>query len=206
MKRALMMTVLAAAVAPALARAGEASVGKTAPDFTLVDSNGRSHSLTAYRGRLVVLEWVNFGCPFVLKHYSSGNMQRLQKAYSGKDVVWLSINSSAAGKQGHHTPAEINAALAEHGAAPTAYLIDSAGTVGRAYGARTTPHMFVVSPAGVVLYAGGIDDRPSTDVADIAGATNYVRAALDETLAGKPVSVADTKPYGCSVKYAEKAE
>lgn len=206
MKRALMMTVLAAAVAPALAHAGEASVGKTAPDFTLVDSNGKSHSLSAYRGRLVVLEWVNFGCPFVRKHYSSGNMQRLQRAYTGKDVVWLSINSSAAGKQGNHTPAEINAALAEHGAAPTAYLIDAAGTVGRAYGARTTPHMFVVSPAGVVLYAGGIDDRPSTDVADIEGATNYVRAALDETLAGKPVSVADTKPYGCSVKYAEKAE
>jgi hypothetical protein len=192
--------MILAAAAPALAQAG---VGKPAPDFTLMDSTGKSHTLSAYRGQHVVLEWVNFGCPFVRKHYDSGNMQRLQKAYTGKGVVWLSINSSAAGKQGHHTPAEINAALARHGAAPTAYLVDAAGTTGHAYGARTTPHMFVVNPAGTIVYAGGIDDRPSTDVADIEGATNYVRAALDEVLAGKAVSVADTKPYGCSVKYAD---
>jgi hypothetical protein len=200
MKTALIAAALVAAGA-GYAGAQTAVVGKPAPDFTLVDSNGQSHALSSYKGKHVVLEWVNFGCPFVGKHYGSGNMQRLQKAYTSKGVVWLSINSSAEGKQGFHTPSEVNALLKEKGAAPTAYLIDTAGTVGHLYGARTTPHMFLVDPKGTLLYAGGIDDRASTDQADIQGATNYVQAALDEALAGKAVTTAVTKPYGCSVKY-----
>jgi peroxiredoxin len=203
MKNALMAAALVVAgAACASAQAGSAVVGKAAPDFTLVDSNGQSHTLSSYQGKHVVLEWVNFGCPFVGKHYGSGNMQRLQKAYTGKGVVWLSVNSSAQGQQGFHTASEVNALLKEKGAAPTAYLIDTDGKVGHLYGARTTPHMFVVDPKGTLVYAGGIDDRPSTDQADIQGATNYVSAALDETLAGKAVTVASSKPYGCSVKYS----
>ena len=202
MKKAIVAAALVVAGASfASAQTGSAVVGKAAPDFTLVDSNGQSHTLSSYKGKHVVLEWVNFGCPFVNKHYGSGNMQRLQKAYTGKGVVWLSVNSSAQGKQGFHAPAELNALLKEKGAAPSAYLIDTDGKVGHLYGARTTPHMFVVDPKGTLLYAGGIDDRPSTDQADIEGATNYVAAALDQALAGKAVTVATSKPYGCSVKY-----
>ena len=187
----------------ALASAQEgAVVGKAAPDFTLTDSNGKSHSLSAYKGKTVVLEWVNFGCPFVRKHYGAGNMQKLQKGYTGKGVVWLSVNSSGEGKEGFHTAAEINALLSEKGAAPSAYLVDASGKVGHLYGARTTPHMFVIDPQGTLVYAGGIDDKPSTDQADIAGATNYVAAALDDTLAGKAVRTSVSKPYGCSVKYS----
>jgi alkyl hydroperoxide reductase subunit AhpC len=187
----------------ALASAQEgAVVGKPAPDFTLTDSNGKSHSLSAYKGKTVVLEWVNFGCPFVRKHYGAGNMQKLQKDYTGKGVVWLSLNSSGQGKEGFHTAAEINSLLSEKGAAPSAYLSDTNGKVGHQYGARTTPHMFVIDPKGTLVYAGGIDDKPSTDQADIPGATNYVAAALDEALAGKKVATAVTKPYGCSVKYS----
>lgn len=187
----------------ALASAQEgAVVGKAAPDFTLTDSNGKSHSLSAYKGKTVVLEWVNFGCPFVRKHYDSGNMQKLQKAYTGKGVVWLSVNSSGEGQQGFHTAAEINSLLGEKNASPSAYLVDTNGKVGHLYGARTTPHMFVVDPKGTLVYAGGIDDKPSTDQADIATATNYVSAALDDTLAGKAVRTTASKPYGCSVKYS----
>jgi glutathione peroxidase-family protein len=203
---AIMTLVAAGSLAAAWAQDGPAVVGKAAPDFTLSDSNGKSHTLSSYRGKHVVLEWVNFGCPFVGKHYGSGNMQKLQKAYTAKGVVWLSINSSATGKQGYYPAAEINTLLGEKGAAPTAYLIDTDGKVGHAYGARTTPHMYVVNPAGTLVYAGGIDDKPSTDVADIPGATNYVAAALDDALAGKPVRTTTSKPYGCSVKYAAQAE
>jgi peroxiredoxin len=181
---------------------GGAAVGQPAPDFTLTDSNGKSHALSSYRGQHVVLEWVNFGCPFVVKHYGSGNMQRLQKAYTGKGVVWLSVNSSGKGQQGYFAAADVNPQLQEKGAAPSAYLIDTDGKVGHLYGARTTPHMFVIDPAGTLVYAGGIDDKPSTDQADIAGATNFVAAALDQSLAGKKVTAASSKPYGCSVKYA----
>lgn len=206
MRKAMMMAALVACAAlSAPAQAGTAVVGQAAPEFTLTDSNGKAHTLSSYKGRHVVLEWVNFGCPFVAKHYGSGNMQRLQKAYRDKGVVWLAVNSSAEGKQGYHTAAEIGALLKEKGSAPTAYLIDTPGTVGQLYGARTTPHMYVIDPKGTLVYAGGIDDRPTTDVADIEGATNYVKAALDETLAGKPVTTAVTKPYGCSVKYASAA-
>jgi hypothetical protein len=184
------------------ARAG-VETGKAAPDFTLTDSQGKSHKLSDFKGKYVVLEWVNFGCPFVKKHYDSKNMQGLQKDYTGKDVVWLSICSSAPGKQGHMDAAKINDAVKEAGAAMTAYLIDEKGETGRLYGARTTPHMFIVNPEGNLIYAGGIDDIKSADPADTAKAKNFVKAALDEALAGKPVSTPTFKEYGCSVKYAD---
>jgi hypothetical protein len=203
MKKVMMAAALATiAVAPAFAQGG-AVVGQPAPEFTLKDGSGQSHTLSSLRGKHVVLEWVNFGCPFVQKHYGSGNMQKLQKAYTGKGVVWLSVNSSGEGKQGYYPAAELASVLKGKGAAPTAYLLDTDGKVGHLYGARTTPHMFVIDPQGKLVYAGGIDDRPSTDQADIAGATNYVAAALDQALAGKPVTTAVSKPYGCSVKYAD---
>jgi peroxiredoxin len=181
--------------------AAAAAVGQPAPGFTLADSNGNSHALSSFKGKLVVLEWVNYDCPFVKKHYESGNMQKLQKAYTGQGVVWLAVNSSAPGKQGNFSPEQIDARSKQHGFAATAYLIDADGTVGRAYGAKTTPHMFVIDPDGKLIYAGGIDDKPSTDQADIETATNYVEAALGEALAGKPVSTTSSRPYGCSVKY-----
>jgi peroxiredoxin len=206
MKRALVAS-LGLAVTPSLAilaappARGAAAVGQAAPDFKLTDAKGNGHSLAAYKGRTVVLEWVNYECPFVGKHYGSGNMQALQRAYTGKGVAWLAINSSAPGKQGHFTPAEIEAKSNERKAAFSAYLIDADGAVGRAYGARTTPHMFVIDASGKLVYAGGIDDKPSTDQADVKTAKNFVSAALDETLAGKPVTVASSQPYGCNVKY-----
>ena len=203
MRNAVMVAALAVgSVSPALAQSG-AVVGKPAPEFTLKDGSGQSHALSSLRGKYVVLEWVNFGCPFVNKHYGSGNMQKLQKAYTGKGVVWLSVNSSGQGKQGYYPAAELAGVLKDKGAAATAYLLDTDGKVGHLYGARTTPHMFVIDPKGTLVYAGGIDDKPSTDQADIAGATNYVAAALDQSLAGQKVATAVTKPYGCSVKYSD---
>jgi hypothetical protein len=202
------MNVLAAALAaslllPAVVGRAEAAaaVGQPAPDFTLTDTNGKRHTLSAYKGKFVVLEWVNFECPFVGKHYGSGHMQKIQKDYTARGVVWLSVNSSAAGKQGYYAPDKVNALLEEKRAAPTAYLVDTAGSVGRSYGAKTTPHMYVIDPRGTLLYAGGIDDKPSTDLADIATAKNFVQAALDQAMAGKPVTVATSTPYGCNVKY-----
>lgn len=197
-------TILLAAAALLAAPAGtraQAVVGQPAPAFALTDTSGARHTLASFAGKHVVLEWVNFDCPFVKKHYGSGNMQKLQKAATSRGVVWLSVGSSAPGKQGHFTAEQLSALLREKGAAPTAYLLDADGTAGRAYGAKTTPHMFVIDPAGKVVYAGGIDDKPSTDVADVAAARNHVSAALDEALAGKPVSVPSSQPYGCSVKY-----
>jgi hypothetical protein len=182
-----------------------AAVGQAAPDFTLTDTNGKRHTLSQYKGKIVVLEWVNFECPFVGKHYQSGHMQQLQKTYTGRGVAWLSVNSSAPGKQGHYDAERVNALVKEKAASPTAYLLDTDGTVGRAYGAKTTPHMFVIDAKGTLLYAGGIDDTPSTDLADIATARNYVSAALDEVLAGQPVKVTSSQPYGCSVKYGARA-
>lgn len=179
----------------------KATTGQKAPDFTLADTHGKNHSLAQYAGKTVVLEWVNFKCPFVGKHYDSGNMQKLQKDYTGKGVVWLSICSSAAGKPGNLPLEELNELLKSKGAAPTAYLVDSDGKVGRLYGAMTTPDMFVIDPAQKIVYSGAIDDKVSTDVSDVAHAKNYVVAALDEVMAGKPVKVASTKSYGCSVKY-----
>lgn len=179
----------------------EVVTGEPAPDFTLTDTNGQSHALSAFKGKFVVLEWLNHDCPFVKKHYDGGNMQSLQKEYTAKDVVWLSINSSAEGKEGNYPADKTNALTAEKGAAPTAVLLDGDGTVGKLYGAKTTPHMYVVNPEGVLIYQGAIDSKASADAEDIPTSTNYVKAALDEAMAGKPVSEGSTKSYGCSVKY-----
>ena len=176
-------------------------VGKPAPEFTLTDSDGKTHNLADFKGKIVVLEWLNHGCPFVKKHYDSGNMQKLQKEYTGKDVVWLSIVSSAPGKQGHMSADETNKTKAEKGSAATAVLIDEDGKVGRLYDAKRTPEMFIVGKDGTLVYAGAIDDKPSPDPADVEGAKNYIAQALDEILAGKPVSEPTTTAYGCSVKY-----
>jgi peroxiredoxin len=175
--------------------------GKPAPDFSAVDSNGKTVKLSDFRDKIVVLEWTNDGCPYVKKHYNSGNMQSLQKDATAKGAVWLTIVSSAPGLQGYVDGAAANALTASRGAAPTAVLLDPEGTVGRLYDARTTPHMFIVDRAGTLVYMGGIDDQPTRDPAGIATAKNYVRAALSEVMEGKPVTEAVTRPYGCSVKY-----
>lgn len=177
------------------------AIGSPAPEFTATDSNGQSHSLSDFKGKFVVLEWLNHGCPFVVKHYESGNMQNLQREYTGKDVVWLSVVSSAPGEQGHMSPEDTNATVAGKNAAPTAVLLDEDGTVGRLYDAKVTPEMFIINPDGVLIYAGAIDDKASTDVADIATAKNFVKQAFDEALGGQEVSEPKTKAYGCSVKY-----
>ena len=179
----------------------EPAVGSPAPAFTLTDTHGKQHDLAGFKGKYVVLEWVNFGCPFVKKHYGSGNMQATQKKAVDKGVVWLSVCSSAQGKQGHMAAAEWNEEIPARKMSSTAVLIDESGEVGRTYGAKTTPHMYIINPDGVLIYKGAIDDKPSTDQDDIPGARNHVLAALDEAMAGKPVSMASTTPYGCSVKY-----
>jgi peroxiredoxin len=181
-----------------------AEVGKPSPEFSLTDTNGKSHRLSDFKGKTVVLEWINHGCPFVVKHYSGGNMQGLQKTYTDKGVVWLSICSSAPGSQGHMSAADWNKTTAEKKAFSTAVLIDEDGSVGYLYGAKTTPHMYVVNAEGVLVYNGAIDSLKSTSAADTAKAENYVSKALDEVLAGKAVTTATTPPYGCSVKYAKK--
>ena len=186
------------ATAPALAAL---PIGKAAPDFRANDPNGRLVSLSDYKGKTVVLEWSNPECPSVKKHYESGNMQKTQAAAAADGVVWLTVNSSAEGKQGYMTPAEAKGLAAGQQSRRTAYLLDPKGEVGRSYGATATPHMFVVNPGGTLVYNGGIDDKPSTDESDIAGARNHVLAALGELKAGKPVSVPTSRPYGCSVKY-----
>src|SRR5688572_13730544 len=179
----------------------EPTVGSPAPALTLTDTKGKQHNLADYKGKHVVLEWVNFGCPFVKKHYESGNMQATQKKAVDKGVVWLSVCSSAEGKQGHMDAADWNEEIADRKLASSAVLIDESGDVGKAYGAKTTPHMYIVNPDGILVYKGAIDDKPSTNKDDIPGARNYVLAALDESMAGKPVSTASTQSYGCSVKY-----
>jgi peroxiredoxin len=176
-------------------------VGQAAPDFRASDVSGRPVSLAQFRGKTVVLEWSNPECPSVKKHYESGNMQRTQAAAAAGGVVWLTVNSSAPGNQGHMSAAEAKEFAAAQQSRRTAYLLDSDGALGRSYGAKTTPHMYVINPAGTLVYNGGIDDKPTTDKADIAGARNHVLAALAELKAGKPVSVATSRPYGCSVKY-----
>jgi alkyl hydroperoxide reductase subunit AhpC len=178
-----------------------ASVAQAAPSFSLPAADGKTVNLADYKGKWVVLEWVNFECPFVGKQYGSGNMQKLQKAYTAKGVAWISINSSAPGKEGHVDAATATSLMKQRGAAPTEFLLDGPGAVGRAYGAKTTPHMFVIDPKGVVLYNGAIDDHPSTDQSDVPGSKNFVAAALDEAMAGKPVTNPVTQPYGCGVKY-----
>lgn len=193
-------TALALIAAPASAAP---VVGRPAPDFKLADANGKAVTLSDFRGRTVVLEWHNPGCPFVKKHYGSGNMQRTQAAAAKGGAVWLTINSGAPGKQGHMNVAEARAFVAAAQARPTAYLLDPRGVVGRAYEARTTPHMYVVNKSGILVYAGGIDDKPTANPADVNSARNHVLAALAELRAGKAVSVATSRPYGCAVKYAD---
>ena len=176
-------------------------IGKAAPEFTAVDTYGKSHSLSQYRGKWVVLEWVNHQCPYVRKHYDNNVMQALQKKYADKGVVWLSVVSSAPGKQGHFPNDKANALTKEKGAAPHAVLVDESGKVGRTYDARTTPHMFVINPQGTLVYMGGIDDKPTSRAADLQGARPHVDIALQEGMAGKPITVPTSQPYGCSVKY-----
>jgi len=177
-------------------------VGSQAPNFSGTDSRGQSQTLAHYHGRYVVLEWTNNGCPFTRKHYDSGNMQALQKEWTARGVVWLTILSSAPGQQGYMTAAQENAYLERERAAPTAAILDPTGAIGHLYEAKTTPDMVVIDPGGKVIYAGAIDDHPTTDPADIPHSNNYVSDALSEAMAGKAVSVAYTRSYGCSVKYA----
>ena len=176
-------------------------IGKAAPGFSVADTNGKTHSLDQYRGKWVVLEWLNHDCPYVRKHYGGGAMQALQKKVADQGVVWLSVASSAPGKQGHFSNERANELTKEKNAAPHAVLVDSAGTIGRAYHARTTPHMFVINPEGNVVYMGGIDDKPTARAADLQAARPHVDIALQEAMAGKPVTVPTSKPYGCNVKY-----
>ena len=182
--------------------ASAAKVGEAAPNFNSTDSNGKAHSLADYHGKFVVLEWHNQGCPYTQKHYNSGNMERLQKEWTRKGVVWLTVISSAPGTQGYVTAEEENDYLRRMHAAPTAALLDPTGDVGHLYGAKTTPQMFIINPDGVLIYDGAIDDKPTPDQADIATARNYVSRALSEAMSGKPVSTPTSRPYGCSVKYA----
>jgi hypothetical protein len=180
-----------------------ARVGDPAPDFTATDTNGKVHKLSEYQGKFVVLEWTNRGCPYTQKHYNSGNMQRLQREWTGRGVIWLTVISSAPGKQGYVTASEENAYLKQVNAAPTAVLLDPTGTLGHLYDAKTTPHIFIINPKEALIYNGAIDDRPTTDLADVNGAKNYVSIALEEATSGKPVSNPTSRPYGCSVKYAD---
>jgi hypothetical protein len=194
------LATLAAALALA-ASAHAATPGQSAPDFTIGDASGKPVKLSDFRGKHVVLEWTNPECPFVRKHYDSANMQGLQKQYGAKEVVWLSVNSTNRNHPEFKTGAQMADWMKQQGGAPKAVLIDDSSAAGRAYSARTTPQMVVIDPAGKIVYAGAIDDKRSANPADVKTAKNFVRAALDETLAGKPVSVASTSPYGCSVKY-----
>lgn len=179
----------------------DAKLNEPAPNFKLMDSNGKEHSLNDFKDKIVVLEWINYECPFVKKHYNSKNMQTLQEKYTKAGIVWLTICSSAESKQGNFSNDKINSRSKKHGAKFTAYLVDADGKVGKMYGAKTTPHMYIIDKTGKLVYAGGIDDKASTDIADIKSAKNFVSSALDELLAGKNVSLQSSKPYGCSVKY-----
>lgn len=176
-------------------------IGQPAPGFTLKDTSGKEHSLSDFKGKTVVLEWINYGCPFVKKHYESKNMQTLQTEAADKGVVWLTVCSSAPGKQGNETPETAKTKSEAYGSAAAAYLLDEDGKVGKLYDAKTTPEMFIINPEGLLVYAGAIDDNKSPDASVIPQSKNYVKVALEEVLAGKPVSTPTTKSYGCSVKY-----
>jgi peroxiredoxin len=199
MKTVLFSTLMLAAV-PAFAAA---TVGQPAPTFTVADSAGKPMSLADFKGKTVVLEWVNPGCPYVRKHYDSANMQATQKAATGAGVVWLSINSTHTGASDYKKPADMAAWMKAQNAAASATLMDSDGKAGKAYGARTTPHMYIVDAKGTLVYAGGIDDKATANPADVKTAKNHVNAALADIAAGKPVAQATTRPYGCSVKYSD---
>ncbi len=191
-----LLMLAAAGAAPAAVK-----VGQPAPEFTGTDTQGRQHTLSDYHGKFLVLEWTNHDCPYVRKHYGAGNMQAQQQEAAAQGVAWLSIISSAPGKQGHVSPAQADQLTTQRNAAPSAVLLDDGGEIGRLYGAKTTPHMYIIDPEGKLIYMGGIDSIASASPDDIGKASQYVRAALDEALAGKAIGTPVTRPYGCSVKY-----
>src|SRR5947207_5231294 len=195
------LIAVTAFAAGALYAADIPPVGSAAPDFSVPDTNGKAHALSQYKGKYVVLEWFNPECPFVKKHYGSGNMQKLQAEYTGKGIVWLSIDSNAPGLEGNLTAEQAQKVMKDWNTRQTALLLDSQGKAGRAYNARNTPHMFVINPEGKIVYEGAIDSKATPNPADIPSSTNYVKVALDESMSGKTVSNANTRPYGCSVKY-----
>jgi peroxiredoxin len=195
------LTLFASLIATAVFAADVPPVGSAAPDFSLPDAKGDSHSLSQYKGKYVVLEWFNPECPFVKKHYGSDNMQKLQEQYTSKGVVWLTIDSNAPGTEGSITPEQAQKITASWKTHQTALLLDPEGKAGRAYGAKNTPNMVIINPEGKIAYEGAIDSKASPNPADIPSSTNYVKAALDQSLAGKPITTPQTKPYGCSVKY-----
>jgi peroxiredoxin len=201
MKIHALLTALLLVAAHNLSAAEPAKVGSPAPAFSATDAKGKTHSLADYKGKYVVLEWFNPECPFVKKHYGGGNMQALQEEFAGKGVAWLSVDSTAPGKEGNLTAESAAKQICDWKMNHTTLLLDAHGKVGQAYGAKNTPHMFIINPEGVLIYQGAIDSKASPNPADIAGATNYVKVALDVAMAGKPVANATTKPYGCSVKY-----
>ena len=202
-RRLVIWMMVAFAVAGAALAAWAARVGERAPEFTATDTNGQVHKLSDYAGKFVVLEWHNRGCPYTAKHYDSGNMERLQHEWTSRGVIWLTVISSAPGKQGYVTASEENEYVKKMNAAPTAVLLDPTGVVGHLYDAKTTPQIFIINPQGVLIYDGAIDDRATTDVGDVKGARNYASQALEEAMAGKAVSIPTTRPYGCSVKYPD---
>ncbi len=203
-RRGILICAMTAMLAAASSHGApaQADVGSPAPGFALTDSNGKPVSLADFRGKTVVLEWTNHECPYVGKHYRGNNMQALQKKWTADGVVWLTVISSAPGEQGHVSPAEANKLTADRGAAPTAVLFDPKGQAGRAYGATATPHMYVISGAGTLVYKGGIDDKPTARLEDLKTARNFVDEALTEIKQGKPVSVGFSRVYGCTIKYA----
>src|SRR5881409_1415871 len=196
-----LLLALSSLLAANLFAADSPPVGAAAPDFSLPDASGKTHSLSEFKGKYVVLEWFNPECPFVKKHYGGGNMQKLQDEYTGKGVVWLTINSNAPGTEGNITPEQAQKITASWKTHQTALLLDPEGKAGLAYGAKNTPNMVVINPEGKIAYEGAIDSKATPNPADIPNSTNYVKAALDQSLAGKSVSTPQTKPYGCSVKY-----
>ena len=201
MKTKSIFTILASLVTTTLLALDSPPVGSAAPDFSLTDAKGKTHSLSQYKGKYIVLEWFNPECPFVKKHYGSGNMQKLQEEYTGKGVVWLTIDSNAPGSEGNMTPEQAEKVTTAWKTHQTALLLDPEGKAGRAYGAKNTPNMVVISPEGKIAYEGAIDSKATPNQADIPSSTNYVKVALDESLAGKAVTTANTRPYGCGIKY-----
>ncbi len=201
MNTKILLTILTSLIGTAAFAADAPAVGSAAPDFSLPDTRGDTHSLSEYKGKYVVLEWFNPECPFVKKHYGTGNMQNLQKEYTDKGVVWLTIDSNAPGTQGNLTAEEAAKIAASWKTHETALLLDPQGKAGQAYGAKNTPNMVVINPEGKIIYHGAIDSKATPNPADIPSSKNYVKAALDESLSGKPVTTSQTKPYGCSVKY-----
>src|SRR3989440_4735843 len=201
MKTKLILTAITTLAAGALYAADVPPVGTAAPDFSLKDTKGQSHSLSQYKGKTVVLEWFNPECPFVKKHYGSDNMQKLQKEFTDKGVVWLTIDSNAPGTEGNLTPEQAQKVATSWKTQQTALLLDPDGKVGRAYGSKNTPNMVIINPEGKIAYEGAIDSKATPNPADIPSSTNYIKAALDQSLAGKSISTPQTKPYGCSVKY-----